>query len=161
MDKQIPLLNRARSVVGFAIVDDADFESLSKYRWHMKINGHNRYARRCFRDVDKLVTLMMHEAVVGKAPDGLITDHINRNSLDNRRSNLRFVTPSGSTQNRGLVTYNTSGVRGVFFDRTLKTWRVQIKRGGKKVFGQSFKTFEEAVPVAIAKRLELLPYATD
>ncbi|MCH7686587.1 MAG: HNH endonuclease [Planctomycetes bacterium] len=50
----------------------------------------------------------------------MATDHINRNRLDNRDENLRFVTFSQNQINKGLSTRNTSGFKGVCFCRTTK-----------------------------------------
>jgi hypothetical protein len=58
-------------------------------------------------------------------------DHINRNPLDNRWSNLRLATKSQNMRNHGLFKTNTSGTNGVFWDKAVRKWRVY--RWGKYV----------------------------
>jgi hypothetical protein len=64
-----------------AKIDDADFEHLKDLRWY---NGHG-YAVLCNG-------VSLHQKLMGRPPKGFVTDHINQDKLDNRRSNLRFVT---------------------------------------------------------------------
>src|SRR3990167_64589 len=68
----------------FAIVDEQDYESLSQFKWTVKINPTNTYAYR--KDGGK--TIHMHRVVL-EAKHEEICDHINGNGIDNRRKNLR------------------------------------------------------------------------
>ncbi len=80
----------------FAVVDVADYEQLSKYRWSwLKTHGANGYARRC----EGNKTILMHRQIL-KAPKGMMVDHIDGNGLNNRRSNLRLCTPQQNQCNR-------------------------------------------------------------
>ena len=88
----------------------------------------------------------MHRFVLGE-PSGEI-DHINRNKLDNRRSNLREVTRSMNCLNKGLQRNNTSGHAGVRYDKSktsLKKWRAWIQVKGKIYNLGCFETKKEAV----------------
>lgn len=76
------------------------------------------------------------------APDGMMVDHINRNSLDNRIQNLRIATNSQNQHNTKRRVDNSSGIRGVRFERG--RWRAQIKRNGKNFHIGSFSTSHEA-----------------
>ena len=58
-------------------------------------------------------TIMMHRYILS-ADDEHEVDHINGNSLDNRRCNLRIVTRSENMANRAIFRNNTSGYKGVF-----------------------------------------------
>lgn len=84
--KKIPLTRGQ-----FAIVDDDDYAPLSEYKWHLLTSGTGPYyaARTDRSNGQKAV--MMHR-VINNTPDGLVTDHINGNSLDNRKENLRSLT---------------------------------------------------------------------
>lgn len=85
--KHIPLRNSDLKVK----VDNADYEALSKYNWTLKHQHNSCYALR--NDHGK--TIYMHRQILGLVKgDGLFADHINGNSLDNRRNNLRIATIS-------------------------------------------------------------------
>lgn len=86
-------------------------------------------------------------------PKGKYVDHINGNKLDNRRSNLRICTNQLNSLNRsGLNKNNKSGCRGVYWDKTTKSWSAQIKIDYKTRRIGRYKTFEDAVN---AQRIEL------
>ena len=76
--------------------------------------------------VHKLIYLYHH----GYMPEQV--DHINRNSLDNRIENMRAATPSQNCSNRRLFKNNTSGFRGVAWDKIHKKWTSYISFGGKR-----------------------------
>jgi hypothetical protein len=59
-------------------------------------------------------------------------DHVNLDQSDNRLSNLRSATRSQNGANRSLQVNNTSGARGVTWDRQHKRWKAQIKVNGKQ-----------------------------
>ena len=82
--------------------------------------------------------------------EGFVVDHINKDKLDNRRSNLRLVTHSQNTHNRDILKENSSGVIGVFFSVSKNRWIASITID-KKTITRNFKDKESA----IKKRLEL------
>jgi hypothetical protein len=88
----------------------------------------------------------LHRLIAG-APDGYVVDHINHDTLDNRKSNLRVVTVSQNLRNRrGANRNSTSGQRGVYRGRD--GWRVSFMVEGRVYrFGQ-FDRIEDAVQVA-------------
>jgi hypothetical protein len=83
-----------------------------------------------------------------------IADHKNRNTLDNRRENLREATFAQNAQNRSNRRDNTSGRKGVFPYKVPGKWRAQIKVRGKYKFLGVFPTKDEAAEAyaAAAKR---------
>jgi len=86
----IPLGVLAKS--GYAIIDKADID-IQKYFWSKDNCG---YAQ---ANIDGVVS-KMHQVIIGKAIKPLVTDHINRNKVDNRRVNLRFVTETENALNK-------------------------------------------------------------
>jgi hypothetical protein len=86
-----------------ALVDDCDYERLSKYKWKAKRSGGGvLYAVRNTVVGGRNVTLRMHRVVLGYEGTEDI-DHINRNSIDNRKSNLRVCTRAENLRNSDLV----------------------------------------------------------
>jgi hypothetical protein len=67
------------------------------------------------------------------APRGMPVDHINRDSLDNRRCNLRLCTPAENVRNSKIPTTNTSGYKGVTWYRRGRKWHAHIQINGKTI----------------------------
>ena len=134
--KEIPLTQGK-----VALVDAEDYEELSKYKWHAikKKNLSKYYACRYQRGGPK--TVFMHRMIM-TTPNGMQTDHINHNKLDNRKSNLRTVTSSQNGINRkGLQTNNKSGYTGIYWHQ--KAWCVEIKLHQKKIWLGRFKKIKD------------------
>lgn len=128
--------------------DLEDYDKIKNYSWHMDDNG---YIRTRFRyDDEKTNKLVrMHKLILNY--DGII-DHINHNKADNRKQNLRGVTDSQSSMNRGICSTNTSGVSGVYWEKNKKRWFAQVCVDYKTIRSSYFKEFNEAVDAR--KRLE-------
>lgn len=107
----------------YTIVDDEDFEWLSQWKWSYTESADKHPA--AYRQVrDK--GILMHRLILN-APEGLEVDHKNMRSLDNRRSNLRLATRSQNAANRRLQSNNTTGYRGVYWDKSRGKWLVMVK----------------------------------
>jgi len=120
---------------GTALIDD-EFEHLLQYKWRINVRGYVH--TNLPRNGAKIQTqLTLHHAVLGKPPKGKVTDHKNRNRLDNRTENLRHCTHSQNGMNRGVQTNNTLGIKGVSPSRN--KFRACIWLGGKSV---SLGTFD-------------------
>lgn len=96
---------------GTVIVDAENTEKCKQHKWFIRMrNGKSMGAA---GHVDGKRSLRMHHFLFGSPPDGMEYDHINRNPLDNRKSNLRLCTTEQNQWNRGLTKANTSGIKGV------------------------------------------------
>jgi hypothetical protein len=78
----------------FAIIDSSDYSLVSQYNWHLSNTG---YA--VWRGGKPRHTIRMHRLILN-TPEGMDTDHINHNKLDNRRSNLRVCSRSINLHNK-------------------------------------------------------------
>lgn len=109
-----------------AIVDDDDFDRLSKWSWFYHKNG---YAMRSYREDGKYKKERMHRVVID-CPVNMDVDHINGNKLDNRKSNLRIATRTQNNANKKMQRNNTSGYRGVNWSKQHNKWvaKIQFKR---------------------------------
>lgn len=111
------------------LVDEADFDQLSKYSWCTNATGYAyAYARGTGRKNRQTVT--MHRLVMD-FPKGMRIDHINRNKLDNRRDNLRICTNSQNLGNSIGYSKKTK-FKGLDLLPNGK-WRARINIGGKSI----------------------------
>lgn len=124
-----------------AIVDDENFESLAQWRWHTNTQGYAVRTKKL--PGGKTRKVYMHREIMGN-PEGVEVDHRNGNTTDNRRENLRVATKFQNEQNRGKNRNNTSGYKGVGFDKLTNRWTAKIDSGGKTHWLGRFKTAEEA-----------------
>lgn len=132
MTKFINLVN----VPQRAMVDDEDYEELIKFKWKMYKQGY------AVRTTDGA---LMHR-LINKTPKWYETDHINRNRLDNRKSNLRTVTASENQQNAKTPKHNKTGVRGIYLASNGK-YGVSVTRYAHRQFLGYFTNLDEAVTV--------------
>jgi hypothetical protein len=123
--KQIPLTKG-----GFVTVDADLFDYLKRWKWRKSKQG---YAVRSSYDRGRSITIRMHR-LIAKTPDGMETDHINGNRLDNRRVNLRNVSVNQNHWNSSKTSRNKSGYKGVYWSDYHKAWRAEIACRGKKEF---------------------------
>ena len=131
----------------FATVDAADYEELSKYKWHANRRGRKIYAI-C---VQKGVVTSMHRMIM-RARKGYVVDHIDGNGLNNRRCNLRVCTRRQNVANMG-PRGGASEFVGVF--RQKKKWGAQIVCRGKKYTLGSYDDEVEAAKARDRKAYEL------
>lgn len=154
--KYIPLGGKY-GVGKHAIVDDADYETLSAHKWYVMKNG---YATRTI-DLGRLNgkkrtrAMTMHRQLMGEPT--LLVDHCNNDRLDNRRSNLRLATKHENTMNRVLHKNSSTGFKGVFFRKECpnKPYYARVGMDRKYVHLGYFKHPEEAAQAYNTKAKEL------
>ncbi len=122
-----------------ALVDDEDFEELSKHKWCW---GDRGGAQR--KTHGGSVFVAMHRVIMN-APKGKVVDHINGDRSDNRRSNLRICTQAENVRNQSIKSNNKSGYKGVHWDAPRKKWHAHITKNNKTLFLGRFKEIKEAV----------------
>lgn len=122
----------------FAIVDDSDYERISKFKWFARYDPHTNsyYAARGYPKRIYMAREIMN------APDDVKVDHESHITTDNRKQNLRFADDSRSCQNRGTFKNNKSGYKGVH--KVGNRWRASIQVSGRRFNLGSFPTPELA-----------------
>jgi len=117
-----------------AIVDDQDYERLSRWKWYFHSKG---YAMRTIylgggRKQQRQQWIYMHREILN-VPADKQTDHIDHNKLNNRRENLRICTSLQNKRNRNLNRRAGSSIyKGVCWDKRRHKWQAQICVDGKK-----------------------------
>lgn len=132
------------------IIDDADYEYVSKYKWTAS-NG--RVVRRETLENGKRRVIYIHRDLLNP-PDNLVVDHINGNAMDKRRGNLRICTHSQNSMNkRKPINSKNSSFKGILPQNGKYT--VIIKREGKAYCGGTYETEIEAAIAYNQKAKEL------
>lgn len=110
-----------------ALVDDEDYEELNKYKWQAHKHRNTWYATRTIRRKADPAAFQMHRQILGLVKgDGVEVDHIDGNGLNNTKQNLRIATNAENARNAGIGIRNTSGYKGVIFEKGPKKWRARI-----------------------------------
>lgn len=133
MVKQIPIKNRKISGL-FALVDDEDYELLSQWKWHLSTGGY-AYTH-VF--IGKYKKASMHSMIKDiKKP--FITDHRDRNKLNNQKHNLRQSTSLENSRNKKSYNGSLSKYKGVCWNKRRKVWQSNIRVNKKLLFLGDFK----------------------
>jgi hypothetical protein len=133
-----------------AIVDEHWYPILVKWSWYLS----GEYAARDIGPRDSRKTVFMHRYIV-MAPDAYEVDHISQDKLDNREENLRAVLPIHNHWNRGKQANNTTGYKGVCFDKNRHKYVATISVHRKTRNLGRFGTAEEAARAYNAAALEM------
>jgi len=136
-----------------ALVDDEDYNKLNQFNWYAHNGwGDNFYAvRNVWLAKNKRKTERMHNVIFGKTTEGNTVDHIDRNGLNNQKENLRECTKSENSLNTDIYKSNTSGFRGVSWDKVTKKWKVQRSFNKKQQYLGVFSTKIEAYRIYFGK----------
>lgn len=133
------------------LVDQQDAELLDLYPWKIESRGYAEW--RSYRSGKKVRVALA--TLIARPKPGEVVDHINGNRLDNRRENLRCVPVLWNAQNQTRrLRNNTSGVRGVNWDRTRKRWIARAKVEGRRYNLGRFVSLEKAERAVVAFRAE-------
>lgn len=125
--------------------DLEDYDLVSQYRWYVHTNG---YVRTSIYNLDtkEVTQIQLHRLVINANQD-VIVDHISGNRNDNRKRNLRNADYSTNMMNSTLSKNNTSGTKGVNYDKYSNRWRVRIQVNNKRISLGSFNDLDEAIEV--------------
>lgn len=150
-------------VMGHALVDEADYEAIAQVKWRLKRDARRPWepgiAVRGQRIDGRFFTLAMSREVLGLTPgDGLQGDHINHDTLDNRRANLRIATNALNCQNK-LRGKGRSPFRGVSWFAETGQWMAKVGLDYHRHYLGIFDTDLEAARAAEAFRREHMPFA--
>lgn len=87
--------------------------------------------------------IYLHRFIMN-CPNDMEVDHKNHNLLDNRKSELRIATSSQQKMNTHIRKDNTSGYRGIYYDKGKNKWAVSLQNEGKRIM-KRFENIEDAV----------------
>lgn len=106
------------------LVDDDVYEELSKHEWYAMKTGHV-----CRRDAlaPGRPVILMHRVIMGVTDPDVEVDHRFGNPLNNQRYNLRVCVHRQNSRNGAMRKNNTSGFKGVSFNKRRQKWVAKIK----------------------------------
>ena len=159
---------------GFTVlVDDEDYDRLSKYNWRAYKCHRNWYPKTRATDYERSMgrnprnDTYLHQMIL-PVKSGFVVDHINGDTLDNRRCNLRYATDGQNAMNKQRYINNTSGYKGVSYHKKSATkgrwqiqrrsagrWQASIACNGKQIYLGLYATAEDAARAYDAKAREL------
>ena len=154
----IPLRNKDKIIVAYALVDDEHWHDLMRVSWSLGVQG---YPRGHINGKTYRLHQYLYEKVHGDVPKKHMIDHIGSDEtdsatkkLDNRVCNLKAVTASQNAQNRVRRSNTTRKYLGVSMTR-MKQFLVCIKYNNKTIRVGTFPTEREAAEAYNTKALEL------
>lgn len=125
---------------GYTALVSPEDGDLAEYNWNAHKRNQFYYAARA-NDIS--IHIIVLERMLGRSlAEGEIVDHIDRNTFDNRRHNLRLADTQKNNFNSGIRKDNTSGYKGV--KKTGNKWSARIWANGKRMHLGSFVTAELA-----------------
>lgn len=142
-----------------AIVDEEDYERVvAQGKWTVGNCRSNPkfYAQRCIYIEGKKSTMKMHRFIIS-CPKNMCVDHINGDTLDNRKSNLRIVSHKDNSRNRAHQKTAAFPYKGIAYYKYCKSrpWAARITCNGKTLFIGSYSSMEEAALAYNYKAVEL------
>ena len=122
------------------LIDQEDYEKFKHFKLYATLDRPLEKNGKYYIRVDDFERL--HRLIMGCSPnDGVIIDHINKNTLDNRRSNLRRTTHQGNLMNKNIYSNSKSGIAGVQLTAPKNNkspyWYAEMKNEKTKTFSTS------------------------
>jgi hypothetical protein len=132
----------------FTLVDHEVFYRLNIFQWYADGKGEKIYAVRNIVSANENPKIVRLHREIMNPPKGLLVDHKNRNTLDNRRDNLRIATVSQNACNcRRNKSNASSQFKGVCLEKRIAKWIAVISRHGKRIH---LGTFDNEIDAAKA-----------
>lgn len=126
-------------------ISSKDYQNISQYKWTAQMaRNWKRYVIASIKLEGKWKTVQLHRFILG-AKKGQEVDHVNGDTLNNTRENLRICTKSQNRMNQDKYKNNNSGYKGVHFDRHIGKWRAQVNKDGTYLFSKYYDNLMEAV----------------
>lgn len=142
---EIMLYDKSNNVNGVTKVSKEHRELIGEYKWYRKVypNRYTDYVVSNTKGTPIRLHSLICEQLYGEKPDGMTVDHINRDGLDNRNENLRYLDQTYQNYNQRVKKNNKLGIAGVCQDKR-GYWHSQIIYKGFKLH-RCFKNKDDAI----------------
>lgn len=140
------------------LVDTSKLEELKKISctWGFR----NGYVLASLYSSGSHKTIRLHR-IVTDCPEGLVVDHINHNTLDNREANLRNVTEQANRQNTKKKRNNSTGIRGITYKKQKSVYEVRLTLNGVTKHLGSYSDISTAEDILDRARAKFSPYSEE
>jgi hypothetical protein len=115
----------------YAMVDDEDYDNLNQYKWRYSLGYAVRTTLAKESSRDERRNVRMHRQIMNCDMD-LEVDHIDGDTLNNKKSNLRICTHGQNMSNRKSSSVSGSKYLGVSWHKGNKMWQANITANGKQ-----------------------------
>jgi len=131
-----------------------DYDKIKDYCWRVNNNGYlvTNYSPDGTRE--NRTVIEFHRFIVNKENKNIEIDHIDRNKLNNRRNNFRFITSQENSFNSNIAKNNTSGFIGVSWHKKNNCWISRIKYNYKQIYLGSFSNIDNAIKTRLEAELK-------
>ena len=138
------------------LIDDEDWNKVKGYRWTIDKQKNLYYVTATLYINGNKETVRMHRVITGcNKGDGLIVDHINHNTLDNRKTNLRVCDIAENTRNQQKHKNSLNPYKGIKYSKRDKKWIARIQYNKKRIYVGCNKDPIEAAKAYDRKAIEL------
>ena len=137
------------------IIDSEYWNEIREYRWSLHLSKTTKsgfYIRNTDRRHNRI---LLHRLILKLNDPKILVDHINHNTFDNRKENLRKCNPTESLRNRTKQENNTSGFKGVSWHISKQKWMAYIGLNNKQVYIGLFEDATSAAKAYNKKAIEL------
>lgn len=133
------------------LVDESDFDKVYEHYWILR----GKYICSKFASNQTPRYILLHRFVMGDIPQGMQVDHINRNTMDNRKSNLRIVTPQENKRNKRTYSKSNCGGFNVYYRPSKGKFEASFSFNNKRYWVGTFDNVTMAENAVIEKRKEI------
>jgi len=115
------------------VIDSEDWNKINYFKWHVNYSPHikNFY---CITNKKDKKHLKLHRLILDIVDSKIIIDHINHNTLDNQKKNLRICTPAENSKNMKMPKNNISGYKGVSWHKASNKWQSHIRINNIEIY---------------------------
>jgi hypothetical protein len=122
-----------KNINDWTIIDIRDFDRANEFKGTWYGDYSNCVKGFYVKGTIGRKSIRLHRWILGVSNPKIHVDHKNHKTLDNTRGNIREVTITENNRNRSDNLNNTSGFRGVSWEKRIKKWKAQITVNGKKI----------------------------
>jgi hypothetical protein len=128
----------------YSKIDDEDYKKISEFKWSILTSGtgNKKYACRQYKKDRKIRRIFLHRYIMNTEDNKIQIDHIDGNTMNNQKSNLRSCSHKENCYNKKVPSNNTSGYKGVWLYKN--TWVASIQKDGIKYKCGRFEDKEKA-----------------